>query len=76
MHTYTIDYFDLDGARLPEPTIVAMIQFDGVHGGLIHRLGTVRPEEVTIGMPVEVIFKDKTERVGSISDIVYFVPCQ
>jgi len=27
-----------------------------------------------IGMPVEVVFKDKAERVGSINDIAYFKP--
>jgi len=75
VHTYTVAYFDLEGARLPEPVIVAMVQFDGVYGGLVHRLGEVRPEEAKIGMPVEVVFKDKAERVGSINDIAYFKPC-
>ncbi len=75
VHTYTIAHFDLDGAKLPEPTIIAMVQLDGVYGGLVHQLGEVRPEEVKIGMPVEVVFKDKAERVGSINDIAYFKPC-
>ena len=75
VHTYAVAYFDLDGARLPEPIVVAMVKFGDVYGGLVHRLGEVRPEEVKIGMPVEVVFKDKDERVGSISDIAYFKPC-
>jgi len=73
-HTYTIAHFDLDGAKLPEPAIIAMVQLDGVYGGLVHQLGEVRPEEVKIGMSVEVVFKDKAERVGSINDIAYFKP--
>lgn len=75
VHTYTIAHFGLDGAQLPEPTIIAMVQLDGVYGGLVHQLGEVRPAEVKIGMPVEVVFKDKAERVGSINDIAYFKPC-
>ncbi|HEX78513.1 MAG TPA: Zn-ribbon domain-containing OB-fold protein [Dehalococcoidia bacterium] len=74
VHTYTIAHFDLDGARLPEPIIVAMVQIDGVCGGIVHRLGEVRLEETRIGMPVEAVFKPKAQRTGSILDIEYFKP--
>jgi len=42
--------------------------------GLVHRLGEVEPEEVEIGMPVEIVLKPKEERIGSILDIKYFKP--
>ncbi len=76
VHTYTISYIDLDGARLEKPIILAFVQFDGIHGGLVHLLGEAKPPaEVKIGMPVEVVFKSKAERTGSIMDIKYFKPC-
>ena len=74
VHTYTIAYFDLDSSRLTKPVVLALVKFDGIYGGLVHRLGEVKPEEVSIGMPVEVVFKPKKERIGSILDIKYFKP--
>lgn len=74
VHTFTVSHVDLDGNRLKEPIIVALVRFDGVYGGLVHRMGGVEPEEVSIGMPVEVVLKPKTKRVGSILDINYFKP--
>ncbi len=74
VHTFTISYVDLDGNRLAEPVVLAMVKFDGIYGGLIQRLGEVKPEEVRIGMPVEIVFKPKARRTGSILDIKYFRP--
>jgi len=74
VHTYTIAYVDADGRQLKKPIIWAMIKIDGAHGGFVHKLSEVNPEEVTIGMRVEAVFKDKEERVGSILDIRYFRP--
>lgn len=74
VHTFTISYVDLDGSRLEEPVIVAFVTFDGVYGGLVHRLSEVEPEKVGIGMPVEIVFKPKAKRIGSILDIDYFRP--
>ncbi len=74
VHTYTIVYLDLDGARLNDPVILAMVQIDGACGGLVHQLGEVAPDKVKIGMPVEAVFKPKAKRIGSILDIKYFKP--
>lgn len=74
VHTFTILYVDLDGNRLNTPVIVALVKFDGVYGGLVHRLGQIEPDKVSIGMPVEIVFKPKAERTGSILDIDYFRP--
>lgn len=75
VHTYTLAYLDLDGSRLDEPVILAMVQLDGACGGLVHRLGEVAPDKVKIGMPVEAVFETKAKRTGSILDIKYFRPC-
>jgi uncharacterized protein len=74
VHSFTVSRVDLDGNRLKEPIVVALVKFDGVYGGLVHRMGGVELEEVSIGMPVEVVLKPKAKRIGSILDINYFKP--
>lgn len=74
VYTFTIAYFDMDGARLSEPEIVAVIKYDGVEGGLIHRLGEVGDASIRVGTPVEAVFKEPSERKGNILDIKYFRP--
>jgi uncharacterized OB-fold protein len=72
VHTFTLLHERFDGSHRATPEIIAFIAF--ADGGIIHRLGAVVPEEITIGMQVEVVFKPKNDRVGSILDIVYFKP--
>lgn len=72
--TYTVLYKNLDGTRKKDPTIMAMINLDGAYGGVVYQLGEVRPEEVTIGMKVQAVFKTKRERKGGILDIKHFKP--
>jgi len=74
VHTYTIAHIDLDGSKLKEPTVYAMIKIDGTDGGLIHKIGEVAQEKVKIGMKVEAVFKPKEKREGSINDIRHFKP--
>jgi hypothetical protein len=74
VHTYTVAHIDIDGSKLKEPTIWAVIKIDNAHGGLVHKLGETKPENVKIGMRVEAVFKAKKERGGSILDIKYFKP--
>jgi uncharacterized OB-fold protein len=58
-----------------EPPIVhAIIQLDGADTGLVHMLGEVEPEKLSIGMRVQAVFKPKKDRVASILDIKYFKP--
>jgi uncharacterized OB-fold protein len=74
VYTFTMNYEDLEGKRLKVPTVLAMVQIEGVQGGLIHRLVQVDYKDVKIGMPVEIVFKPKKDRVGSILDIEGFKP--
>jgi hypothetical protein len=74
VHTFTIAHVGLDGSTLSEPVILAMVAIEGAHGGLVHRLGEVKPEQVKVGMKVEAVFEDKDKRTGSILDIKYFKP--
>ncbi|MHA1607574.1 MAG: Zn-ribbon domain-containing OB-fold protein [Candidatus Freyarchaeota archaeon] len=74
VYTFTVSYVDLDGSRLEKPIIWALIVFDGVEGGMIHRLDEVDPESVQVGMTVEAVLRPKEDRIGSILDIKYFKP--
>lgn len=74
VQTFTVAYVDINGDKLKEPAIYALIKFAGAKGGLIHKLGEIKPHEIRIGMHVEPVFKPQTERTGNINDIKYFKP--
>ncbi len=70
--TYTFLYVNYDGSPRSEPEIIGFIRF--ADGGIIHRLGEVKPEQVEFGMMLQAVFKPAPERTGSILDIQYFKP--
>ncbi len=74
VHTFTLLYENYDGSHRTEPEIIAFVSFND--GGIVHRLGEIDPNDIEIGMPVEVVFKPKAERQGSILDISHFRPLE
>ncbi|MBM4444129.1 MAG: Zn-ribbon domain-containing OB-fold protein [Chloroflexi bacterium] len=74
VHSYTAVHVDLDGNRLNEPILMAIVEFPGIYGGFVHKLGEIEPRDVRIGLKVEVVLKREEEREGSILDIEYFKP--
>jgi hypothetical protein len=74
VQTFTILYKNLDGSHKKSPSIMAMVKLDGTQGGVVHYLGEIKPEEVSIDMKVQAVLKPKKERKGSITDIKYFKP--
>lgn len=72
--TFTVVHLDLEGNRLEQPELIALVRFEGCEGGLIHRLGEIDAAQVEVGMPVEVVFRPPQEREGSILDIAHFRP--
>lgn len=72
VHTYTVNYLTMEGAVLETPEVIAFIKI--ADGGLIHRLGEINPNEISIGLPVEAVFLEEENRKGSILDIKYFRP--
>ena len=74
IESYTITYFDRDGQALPEPEILAFVKIDKTDGGLIHRIGEIKPESLKIGTKVTAVFEAKKERKGALTDIKYFKP--
>jgi len=66
--SFTVCTKDNEGKPLAQPANVALVRFPSTHGGLLHRT----KGEVAIGDKVRVVFKEKSERTGSILDIAYF----
>ncbi len=62
----------VDGGALETPETLALIQLDGADDLLAQRIGG--STDVSIGARVEPVFKDPSEREGSILDIRYFRP--
>ncbi len=76
VHTFTVAYVGIDGSKLKQPILYAMIKIQGTNGGLVHKIGGVDLKDVKIGMNVEAVFKPKKERKGSINDIKHFKPAK
>ena len=72
VRSFTVVHRSLDEEPLDEPVIVALVSWEGVRGGLIHRLGEIAPPQVAMGMAVEPVWAE--ERTGSMSDISHFRP--
>ncbi len=76
VYTFTVAHVGPDGKPLEEPVIYALIVPDGASGGILHKLGEVRPEEAYIGMRVKAVWEDPDKRKGAITDIRYFRPAE
>ena len=74
VQTYSICHVAWDMRPLETPELPAVIAIDGSDGGFLHRLAECDPSDVRIGLPVEAVWRDGTERSGSILDIAYFRP--
>lgn len=78
VNTYSLCYVTWDVQRIKEPEIPAVIEIDGASPlhGIMHMLGEVDPQRVHIGMRVKAVWRPETERVGAITDILYFKPIE
>jgi uncharacterized OB-fold protein len=70
--TFTVLHLSLEEQPLAPPALAALIGWEGVQGGLVHRLGECEPGSVKRGMWVEPVWAE--ERTGSMQDIRYFRP--
>ena len=68
VEAFTLCHQDADGKELARPVGVALVRFQGAHGGIVHKT----KGELAIGDRVRVVFKERVKRVGSIMDIEYF----
>ncbi len=70
--TFTLVHLSLDEEPLEEPETVAMIGWEGIRGGLLHRVARVEVDDALMGMAVEPVWEE--ERTGSLADIRHFQP--
>ncbi len=70
----TLLHVDLDGSRLAQPRLLALVKLDGAGTVLLHYLEGASPGEAGAGLRVEPVFKPAGERIGSILDIRHFRP--
>jgi len=72
--TFTIARRQLAALKRPVPVIFGLIRLDGADTSLLHCIGDVSPEAVSIGMRVRAKFSET--RRGEIRDIACFIPCK
>ena len=70
VESYTLLHRTLDEEPLVEPEVVAFIAWEGIHGGIIHRVAGAGQGDVRIGTAVEPVWAE--ERTGSMDDIRHF----
>jgi len=74
VEAFTVAHVDLEGQRLAEPQLLALIRLEGADGLLVHRLGETKAEDVDIGLLVAAVLRPRRQRKGSLLDIRYFRP--
>jgi uncharacterized protein len=76
VNTFSLCYVTWDVQRIKKPEIPAVIEIDGASPlhGILHKLGEIDPSDVLIGMRVKAVWKPVEERLGAITDIMYFKP--
>ena len=72
--TFTVLHLSLDEEHLEEPVVVAIIGWEGIRGGLLHRVAGAGPDAALMGMAVEPVWEE--ERTGSLADIRHFQPAE
>ncbi|HEX9891805.1 MAG TPA: Zn-ribbon domain-containing OB-fold protein [Actinomycetota bacterium] len=76
INTFSICYVRWDMVALDPPEIPAVIEIDGATKGMgfLHKIAEVSPDDVTVGMEVQAVWRPEAERTGSILDISHFRP--
>jgi uncharacterized OB-fold protein len=76
VNTFSLCYVSWDVRRLRTPEIPAVIEIaDASPGmGILHIIRKVKPKQVHVGMRVAAVWKPKSQRTGSITDIAYWAP--
>ncbi len=76
VNTFSLCYITWDMQVLTEPQIPAVIEIDGAspEHGILHLLGDVDPQDVSVGMKVQAVWKPADDRTGAITDILHWAP--
>ena len=71
--TYTVTRYSVPGIQPQKPPFaLGIIKLDGASSGLVHLLGEVSPNDISMGMRVKAVFREVKE--GNYLDIRYFKP--
>ncbi len=71
VHTYTTCHFGGEAFLKETPFTLILVEFDGVDTMFLSRLVGAEPDEVTVGMPVQAMFRRNCTFKPT---DVYFVP--
>ncbi|TMI66640.1 Zn-ribbon domain-containing OB-fold protein [Candidatus Bathyarchaeota archaeon] len=74
VYSFAVVDRDRSGKKLPKPAVIALVKFEGIKGGIVHLLDVESSKDAAIGMKVSLVLKDRSERVGSLLDILGFRP--
>src|SRR3989454_10899757 len=69
----TVAHVDRTGAKLSHPQVWAFVTFEGIRGGLLHRL-LVAPKQARAGLSVRARRRARDGRTGAIAGIEGFEP--
>jgi len=69
--SFTVAHRDLDDKPAVEPVVIGAVQIDGASTNMIHYING-NPSKLKIGMKVKAVLKPKSNRTGSILDILGF----
>ncbi len=72
VYSYTSVANQRSGNKSGQPTLVALVKFEGLKGGIVHKLEVSDPKRVSIGMKVEPVLKERAGRTGALTDIIAF----
>lgn len=72
LETYTVVRYEEAIHPKKAPLIYGVVKMDGADTGLVHLIDEVEPDQVKVGMRLEVVLAD--EREANIFDIKYFRP--
>ena len=72
IYSYTTVIRNRTGDVVAEPAIIVLVKFEGVKGGIVHRLEADSAEIVSFGMKVVPVMKEAKERTGALTDIIAF----
>lgn len=71
LYSFTTCYLDYQGNRYDKPHVLGLIRFEGIKGGIIHRIN-IDEKDLKVGTKVKAKLKPSKERTGSMDDILYF----
>ena len=82
INTYSVSFVNWDASRRSTPEVPAVVEIDGASPGmailhLISEVGDTMEEitsRLTLGTPVQAVWKLAEDREGAITDICYFRP--